>query len=282
MINTIQAIVLGLTQGLTEYIPISSSTHLILLPKIFGWDFELKNKLLFNVFIQTGTMCGLVYYYRRNLHDIILEFFNEISKNSFTNQKINITGWLIIFATVPTGFIGFFFKKRILKITELTNIYTIIAACLCLTSLMLFIAAFYSKKNKRLKKNKLLTIGDAIIIGFIQAFSLIPGISRLGSTISAGIFLGLQQEIAIKFSFLISIPIALGASVAELIQIMIVLEKSYFLKIWQSLFIGWLVAAFSGYMVVDFFINFLKRNSLVWFAVYCALLGILIFLYMAR
>lgn len=275
MINTIQAIVLGLTQGLTEYIPISSSAHLILLPKIFGWKIELENKFLFNIFIQTGTMCGLAWYYRKDIYSITNEFLKELFNGSSLKNKIDGFGWLIIFATVPTGLIAVFSKRYLMEISDAQGI---ISASLFCTSIILLLAVFCSKNNKL--KRKSIRISDALIIGLIQIFSLIPGISRLGSTVSAGIILGLNQEIAIKFSFLISIPIALGASIVESIHIFTGANQFLFAKIWQSLFLGWLTSAISGYMVVRFLIDFLKKNSLIWFAIYCALAGSLIFIYM--
>ena len=277
--SLIEAIILGLVQGITEFLPISSTGHLTLagrLMDLIGAPNHListespEHWTAFIAVIQLGTLIAVLIYFFKDILNIINAFFSENLKarKSFSNQSTNSRlGWLIIIGTIPVVIIGLSFKHIIEG--NLTKNLWVISGSLIVLAVILFIAERTAKFKKEIKD---ITIKDALVIGFAQCFALIPGSSRSGTTITGGLFMGLQRESAARFSFLLSIPAVLASGLLELKESLPYIHGSMPL----NLIVATLVAAVSGYIAIDFLLKFLKKNTTFVFIVYRIILGILI------
>ena len=226
----IQSIILGLVQGLTEFLPVSSSGHLIVFKKLFGIDQE---------------QFGLTF-------DIALHFATLIA--------------VLIVATIPAVLVGLFLDDYIERISQSGGFLGI---AFLVTAALLY---FSQKAKKRAKTIETMSYTDAAIIGVTQGIAVMPGISRSGSTTSAGLFLGMEKEDSLRFAFLMSIPVILGSAVMGVKDIVSEPE----MIAWGPIIAGMIAAGVSGYFAVRFMLNFFKKRSLNVFAVYTAILGILI------
>ncbi|GIK59633.1 MAG: undecaprenyl-diphosphatase UppP [Ignavibacteriota bacterium] len=272
--NLLEAIILGIVQGLTEFLPISSTGHLTLAGKFMNLISEEHPEqwTAFIAVIQLGTMLAVLVYFWKDLISIIKDFINDniIKRISYSNQQVNSKlGWLIIIGTIPVVIIGLTFKD-VIEGAITKNLY-IIAASLIVLALILALA----EKTAKFKKNiENVTILDSIIIGVAQALSLIPGSSRSGTTITAGLFVGLNREAAARFSFLLSIPAVLASGVLQLYEAVEFLDKAMAVNI----IVATIVSGISGYLAIDFLLKFLKKNSTFLFIYYRIGLGIIIFI----
>jgi len=273
-LNLLEAIILGIVQGLTEFLPISSTGHLTLAGKFMNLISEEHPEqwTAFIAVIQLGTMLAVLVYFWKDLISIIKDFINDniIKRISYSNQQVNSKlGWLIIIGTIPVVIIGLTFKD-VIEGAITKNLY-IIAASLIVLALILALA----EKTAKFKKNiENVTILDSIIIGVAQALSLIPGSSRSGTTITAGLFVGLNREAAARFSFLLSIPAVLASGVLQLYEAVEFLDKAMAVNI----IVATIVSGISGYLAIDFLLKFLKKNSTFLFIYYRIGLGIIIFI----
>ncbi|MBG0785067.1 MAG: undecaprenyl-diphosphatase UppP [Anaerolineaceae bacterium] len=263
--NIIQAIILGIIQGLTEFLPISSSGHLVLLPFFLNWQLPAKEMFVFDVLVQLGTLVAVIFYFRKELLSILSGFFKQLfAGKPFATHEARM-GWLLIVATIPAGLAGLFLND-IVEQTFSSPLFTGIA--LLVTAALMLVAEWVSKKIGDLKDITFLT---TLVMGLMQALSLFPGISRSGSTISGGLFRNLKRESAGKFSFLMSIPIMLAAGgLSTYKMVKEVPNLSGFLPIMA---IGFLTAMVVGYFSIKWLLKFLNKHSLAWFSLYCALLG---------
>lgn len=272
--NLLESIILGIVQGLTEFLPISSTGHLTLAGKFMNLISEEHPEqwTAFIAVIQLGTMLAVLVYFWKDLISIIKDFINDniIKRISYSNQQVNSKlGWLIIIGTIPVVIIGLTFKD-VIEGALTKNLY-IIAASLIVLALILALA----EKTAKFKKNiENVTILDSIIIGVAQALSLIPGSSRSGTTITAGLFVGLNREAAARFSFLLSIPAVLASGVLQLYEAVEFLNKAMAVNI----IVATIVSGISGYLAIDFLLKFLKKNSTFLFIYYRIGLGIIIFI----
>ena len=261
----IQSIILGIIQGLTEFLPISSSGHLVLLPFFVNWDLPAKEMFVFDVLVQLGTLVAVIFYFRKELISIIGTFFKQLfAGKPFATHEARM-GWLLIVATIPAGLAGLFLDD-IVEQTFSSPLFTGIA--LLVTAALMLVAELVSKKIGDLKDINFLT---ALVMGLMQALAIFPGISRSGSTISGGMFRNLKREAAGKFSFLMSIPIMLAAGgFSTYKMVKEVPNLSGFLPIMA---VGFLTAMVVGYFSIRWLLKFLNKHSLTWFSLYCALLG---------
>jgi len=273
-LNLLESIILGIVQGLTEFLPISSTGHLTLAGKFMNLisNEHPEQWTAFIAVIQLGTMLAVLVYFWKDLISIIKDFINDniIKRISYSNQQVNSKlGWLIIIGTIPVVIIGLTFKD-VIEGALTKNLY-IIAASLIVLALILALA----EKTAKFKKNiENVTILDSIIIGVAQALSLIPGSSRSGTTITAGLFVGLNREAAARFSFLLSIPAVLASGVLQLYEAVEFLDKAMAVNI----IVATIVSGISGYLAIDFLLKFLKKNSTFLFIYYRIGLGIIIFI----
>ena len=270
--SILEAIILGIVQGLTEFLPISSTGHLTLAGKLMNLISEEHPEqwTTFIAVIQLGTMLAVLVYFWKELINILKDFVHDnVGKPvKYSEQKINSKlGWLIIIGTIPVVIIGLAFKDAIEG--ALTKNLYVIAASLIILALVLALAEKIAKFRKDVKD---ITFFDSIIIGLAQALSLIPGSSRSGTTITAGLFVGLKREAAARFSFLLSVPAVLASGALQLYEALKFIDQSMAVNI----IIATVVSGISGYLAIDFLLKFLKKNTTFIFVFYRIALGIFI------
>ena len=270
--NLLDAILLGIIQGLSEFLPISSTGHLTVAGKLMNLISEdhPEHWTAFIAVIQLGTMLAVLVYFWKDLIAIVKDFVNDnlIKRVKYSQQKINSKlGWLIVIGTIPVVVIGLAFKDAIEG--ALTKNLYVIAASLVVLALILALAEKIAKFKKDLEN---ITIFDSIIIGTAQALSLIPGSSRSGTTITAGLFVGLKREAAARFSFLLSVPAVLASGLLQLFEAAKFIDQSMAVNI----IVATLVSGVSGYLAIDFLLKFLRKNTTFLFVYYRIALGIVI------
>ena len=255
-----QALVLGIVQGLTEYIPVSSTAHLILVPWLLGWSFSQDTKFVFDVLVQWGTLLGVVIYFWRDIVAIIRAVINGLlQRKPFGTLDARI-GWLVVIATIPAIIGGLLFKTYV---EQLYSLYIVIAIVLILGGFLMLAAERWGKRQRGVEK---MTIVDSIIIGVWQVLALIPGISRSSATISGAMLRDFNREDAARFSFLMSIPALLGAGVVALKDLFEV--KGLLASLAAPLVVGFVAAAISGYFSIRWLLGYLKTRPLNRFVIY--------------
>lgn len=263
----LQSFVLGVIQGITEFLPISSSAHLVLLPYLLHWKFPKDITFPFDVLVQIGTLLAVIIYFKDDVLSIVKEWINAIYKPQARKSDEFRMGWYIILATIPASIVGLLIKPLI------EDVFTspLITAILLLgTAALLFVSERVKKGQKTIFG---LTWQAVMFIGIMQALALFPGISRSGATIFGGLVIGLQRKEAGRFSFLMSIPVMLGAgllSMKDLFQI------SGVMQFLPTLLVGFIAAGVVGYFSIAFLMRFLQKYSLYYFSAYCAILAVII------
>lgn len=277
--SLIEAIILGIVQGVTEFLPISSTGHLTLVGKLMdliGTPHHLisfdnpEHWTAFMAVIQLGTLAAVFIYFLKDIISIVRSFLMENLKErkNFANQSMDSRlGWLIIIGTIPVVIFGLSFKHLIEG--NLTKNLWVISGSLIILAIILFVAEKTAKFKKEIKD---ITIKDALIIGIAQSFALIPGSSRSGTTITGGLFMGLKRESAARFSFLLSMPAVFASGLLELKESLPFIHGDMVL----NLIAATIIAGISGYMAIDFLLKFLKKNTTYVFIIYRIILGIII------
>lgn len=272
--SILESILLGIIQGLSEFLPISSTGHVTVVGKLLNLvpQDHPESWTAFIAVIQLGTMAAVLVYFAKEIISIVRDFIDEnlFKRKKFSDQNINARlGWLIIIGTIPVIIIGLLFED-ILEGSLTKNLYVISFSLIGL-ALVLAIAEKFSKLKKDMKD---ITVKDSVIIGIAQAFALIPGSSRSGTTITGGLFLGLKRDVAARFSFLLSIPAVLASGLFELIDSLDYLDPTMM----TNLAVATIVSGISGYLAIDFLIKFLKKHTTFLFVYYRIALGALILL----
>lgn len=262
----LQAIILGIVQGATEFLPVSSSGHLVLTPYFLGWNIPADQVFAFDVLVQVGTLVAVILYFWSDLLAIAAAFLQGIIKRAPFSDPDARMGWLLILATIPAAVIGFTLKPIVeaaFSAIWVTGVGLLITAALLVAA---------EKFGKRSKPNEALTWLDAVVIGLFQSLALFPGVSRSGSTIAGGMTRDLDRSNAARFSFLMSIPIMLGSGLSEILDLGAVQNLSDFLP---ALIIGFLTAAVVGYIAIRWLLNYLKHGPLYGFVIYVIVLGLI-------
>jgi len=256
----LHAILLGIIQGLTEFIPVSSTAHLLIGQKLLG--IPASDAIFsFLVIVQLGTIVSLVLYFWKDLMVLIKAFFAK----PFTTPE-NRLGWYIIIATIPALLAGYLLKDavEILFRTPLLE-----AAIRLLTAaILLALAEWFTKKSRKLDS---MTWLDAFFVGIMQVIAVFPGASRSGTTISGGMFCGFDRKSAARFAFLMSIPVMLAAGSYEMLDVIKMPDLGQFLL---PLAIGFVAAAIIGWLAIKWLLDYLSKHSLYVFSAYCAIIGI--------
>jgi|GEM_PF-5157 len=262
--NLVEAAILGVVQGATEYLPVSSSGHLVLVPSVLGFK---KAPFVFDILVQMGTLLGVILYFWKDLADVAKAMVQGLrDKTPFADPTARI-GWWVCVSTVPAGVLGILLDDFF---EEVFNSPRYSLYFLLLTAALLVVGEQFSKQER---DERTLSLKEAVFIGFAQALALFPGVSRSGSTISAGMLMGLTREAAARYSFLMSIPVMVGAGVLALRKLL--KDPEALSQHGLAILVGFLVSAVSGYICIRWFLGFLRRQSLMWFAVYCAVVSIL-------
>ena len=267
--NIFQSFILGMVQGLGEFLPISSSAHLVLVPWLFGWK---DPGLAFDVALHVGTLVAVLAYFRQDVKLLIIGFLRSLSSSTrdMKNDFYQKMAWLLVVASVPGAVIGKLLEE---KAETVFRSPVLIAVALAGFGLILLIADRAGRKQKSLNEIRMV---DAVVIGLSQALAIIPGVSRSGSTIAAGLGMGFKREDAALFSFLMSIPIILGAGLAHAGHL------SHDIG-WGALFVGFLASAFFGFISIRYLLRYVTRKSFdifVWYRF--ALAAVIVTLLFAR
>ena len=262
-----QALLLGLVQGITEFLPISSSGHLVLVPFLLGWEITPELVFPFGILVQLGTLVAVFIYFRENLQQIIKNFLNGLRTRNFFEHPDSALGWKLIGATIPAGAIGLAFNGSV-KTAFQSPVLT--AAALFVTAALLFISERIGEKTGEIAN---MDWKDVLWVGFFQALAIFPGVSRSGSTIAGGMTRGLKRSEAARFSFLMSIPIMLAAGLEGILELF---RSPHYTQFLPALIVGFLTAAVVGYFAIDWLLKFLNHHSLKGFSIYCILLGTLV------
>lgn len=261
MIDIVQAFWLALLQGITEFLPISSSGHLVLVPRILGWP---QQTVAFDVAVHVGTLFAVVYYLRQDLRIIGRSIYHRLISGS-RSSGYNLGG-LIVLATLPAVLVGILIEPFSASLRQ----PVVIAATTAGFAVALFVADVYGSKRRTAVD---LGWKDALIIGVAQALALIPGTSRAGITITAALALGVKSGTAARFSFLLSIPIISAAGVFKGLE----LGESTVAIPWSVFATGVIVSAVSSWLVIAMFLRWVERIGMLPFVFYRLILGALIF-----
>jgi undecaprenyl-diphosphatase len=261
--TVLQALILGFGQALTEFLPVSSSAHLVILPHLFGWTIQ---SLVFDTVLHLGTLCALLFVFGKDFYQVGISLLSDMKTkklNLSTYTMSSKLGFYLILACIPAIIAGLLLEPYIEN--QFRRIEYVIVF-LTFGTLLLFIADFYNTKNK--ESGTPISAKKALIVGIFQIFALFPGVSRSGSTISAGMLTGLSRLEAAKFSFMLSVPMVFAAASYELL-------KNYASVVTYSpmLFLSGFVASFAGgILVIKFLLGFLSSHSLKVFIFYRLLL----------
>jgi undecaprenyl-diphosphatase len=262
--TSLQAIVLGAIQGVTEFLPISSAAHLILVPWFLGWP---DQGLTFDVILHAGTLMAILSFFWK---DWLAMLAGLAAGNPLKGESSQPNAWLLfllICGTIPAGLAGYLAEHEVE--TKLRN-PLVLSFSLIGVALLLWMAERVSRKERELRE---ISLADALTVGTAQALALIPGTSRSGITITAGLFRGMTREAAARFSFLLSAPITAGAVLKKLLELRHtgVAETERL-----PLFLGFLASAAVGYLTIKYFLRFLQHNTLYLFIGYRMILGVII------
>jgi undecaprenyl-diphosphatase len=260
-----EAIIVGVIQGLTEFIPVSSSAHLTLSPWLFGFgESRVIGTLAFDVFLHLGTMVALLIYFARDWIRLIRAWFASVRERRIGDDPDRRLIWLLVAATIPAGLIGLTFEEVIEETFhgDSTEARLAIAGALVVGGIALWLADRYGRRHRSLEG---VTLPVALTIGFSQALALMPGISRSGATITAGLALGLTRETAARFSFLLATPITLGAGLYGSRRLF---EETLTSSEWMAIGVGFVAPMLAGLAAIGFLLAWLRRRSVTVFTLY--------------
>lgn len=266
--SLVESIILGIVQGVSEFFPVSSTAHLVLLPWFFSWH---DPGLAFDVALHIGTLLALIYYFWREWSRIAVGFFRGLLASGFKDNPNGRLGLIIIVACIPGGVAGVLFEKHAAGILRDP---VGIAFTLFFFGLVLYISDRFSRKDRKISG---MSVWDGLIIGIFQAMSIVPGVSRSGIAITGGLVRSFKRDEAARFSFLIAAPIIAGAAVFE--------SRNLDLATLASLpfLAGVLSSAFFGFLAIKYLLRYVQQGSYTVFVVYrIVLAALIVFLYLKR
>jgi undecaprenyl-diphosphatase len=265
-VSILQAIVLGIVQGLTEFLPISSTGHLRIVPAFLGWE---DPGAAFTAVTQLGTMAAVLLYFRHDLIRIWWAWLRSVRERTYLKGDIDARlGWYIIIGTIPIGIFGLAFKDQIENGAR--DLY-LIGSALIVLGLVLMVAEKVGTRERDLEH---IRTKDGLAIGLAQSLALIPGVSRSGSTITAGLFMGLNRTAAARFSFLLSIPAVVLSGAFELLSILGDNEGDHTSLL--ALAVATVMAFLTGYLAIAWMLRYLEHHTTMVFVVYRVVLGAIV------
>lgn len=257
-----QAMILGFVQGATEFIPVSSSGHLVLVPWLLGWELP---GLAFDTLIHWGTLLAVLTYFWRDWWQLITAWLGSLVRRDWTRPQARLM-WLLIVGSIPAAVLGFLlegFFESLFGRPAWVSLFLLLTAALLLLG---------ERLGRRVRSVGDLRWSDALLIGLGQAAAIAPGLSRSGATMAVGLLRDLERPAAARFSFLLSTPVILGAGLFQLLDLLQTSALSAYIPL---LVAGFLAAAIGGYLCIWGLLRYLQRGRLVPFAVYCAVVGVL-------
>lgn len=267
--TTFQAFILGIIQGITEFLPISSSGHLVLTPYLLKWQIPEEQVFIFDVLVQFGSLVAVILYFRKDLWSIITGTFTALGKpKPFQKPEVRL-GFSILLASIPAIIFGLLLKDQV---SEAFNnpMFTVLA--LAFTAFLLLMAERIGTRSKQMEEIGWL---DALVIGTFQVLALFPGVSRSGSTITGGMMRNIGRRAAARFSFLMAIPVMIGATALATLDLLNVPSFEEFII---PVLVGFITAAIVSYLSIHWLLNFLTNHSLYYFSIYLILITTLILL----
>ena len=269
--DIIQAIIIGIVQGLTEFLPVSSSAHLIFAQNALG----VESSLAFDVFLHLGSLIAVLWFFRADIIKMIQAWLLSIGdivqhrfREGFYSDPYKRLSWYVILATIPVGLVGVLFESQV---------ESLFAGALYVPAFFLFVTGTILYLSQRMNSGEVdlenLSLKESIFMGLGQACAILPGLSRSGTTIAAGLVIGLDKEFAAKFSFILSIPAILGAFVVQLKDIGTIADFNVL-----AVMFGFFAALISGYLAIKWLIELIQKRSLDIFAYYCWIVGIIVFM----
>lgn len=256
----LKTIILGIIQGIGEFLPISSSAHLILVPYLFGWE---KSSMAFDIALHFGTLAAVLVIYFKDWWNLFLGAVNKITKkkDSFDNRMF----WYLVAATVPGAVIGFLLDDIVENIFRESIV--LISSALAIMGVLIYLGDKWADKHYKIETDfKDISFKQALVIGLSQALAIIPGFSRSGTTILTARLMGLSKTAATKFTFLLSVPIIAGATILEVGNLELTIET----------FMGVFIAFVVGIISIKFLLNYIKKNDFSIFAIYRVIFAIII------
>ncbi len=266
-----QAIIIGIVQGLTEFLPVSSSAHLVFAQKLLG----VESSLAFDVLLHLGTLIAVLWFFRFDIIKMLNAWWLSIGdilqgrfRQGLYDDAYKRLSWYVILATIPVGIVGVFFED---------SVDALFAGALYVPAFFLFVTGTILYLSQRMNSGNInlnnISKIEALIMGLGQACAILPGLSRSGTTIAAGLVMGLDKEFAAKFSFILSIPAIFGAFIFKVKDIGSSMDANFL-----PIFIGFIVSIIAGYLAIKWMLDLIKNKSLDIFAYYCWLMGIIVFM----
>ncbi len=260
--SLLQALVMGIVQGTTEFLPVSSSGHLVLIPWLFNWQF---GSIAFHVVLHAGTLLAVLIYFWRDLVELIRAAWLGIIQRRPLEDPLARQAWFLVLASIPAAAAGLLFEDLVAEVLETPHA---VSAFLLVTAALLLVSERLARQDRETRS---MSVWDVLWIGLAQALALFPGISRSGSTIAGGLTRGLRRSEAARFSFLLAVPVIFGGTVLSLIDL---LSSSVSAAEGGALIVGFLASAGVGYPAIHLLMTHVRRRPLTGFAVYCTLAGI--------
>lgn len=266
--SLIEALVFGIVQGISEFLPISSTAHIVIVELLLGYNFP---GLAFEIYLHLASVFAVILYFRRELAALVTGFFRYFGEKTAENRVHFKFGIYIIIATAITGVLGIVLKFQVVDVMKTP---AFIAAALAVTGTALIFIERFKKYGSRREKN--MTGLDAVLVGLAQTVAVLPGISRSGSTVIVALWAGLDRDTAVRYSFLLAIPAILGSTVLAVGEVS--------LEIWAAVGSAPMVVSFLASFVfsligIVWLIDFLKKGRLVYFAAYCFILALLVYFF---
>ncbi|MBQ2635204.1 MAG: undecaprenyl-diphosphate phosphatase [Methanobrevibacter sp.] len=269
--DIIQAVIIGIVQGLTEFLPVSSSAHLVFAQKLLG----VESSLAFDVFLHLGTLIAVLWFFRWDIIKMLKSWWLSIGDilqgrfmEGFRQDPYKRLAWYVILATIPVGIVGVFFED---------SVDALFAGALYVPAFFLFVTGTILYLSQRMASGNVnlnnISAKESLWMGLGQACAILPGLSRSGTTIAAGLTIGLEKEFAAKFSFILSIPAIFGAFVFKLKDIGAAMDTNFL-----PIFLGFIVSIIAGYLAIKWMLDLIQNRSLDIFAYYCWAVGIIVFM----
>ena len=269
--DILQGIIIGIVQGLTEFLPVSSSAHLVFIQNILG----VQSSLAFDTFLHLGSLLAVLWFFRADIIKMLLSWFSSLSdivhgrfREGFYDDPYKRLAWYVIIATIPVGLAGVFFED---------SVDALFSGALYVPAFFLFVTGTILYLSQRMTSGSInfrnITGKHALFMGLGQACAILPGLSRSGTTIAAGLVAGLDKEFAAKFSFILSIPAILGAFILQVKDIGSAMDANFL-----PVFLGFVAAFISGYIAIKWMLDLIQKRNLDIFAYYCWIVGIVVFM----
>jgi undecaprenyl-diphosphatase len=272
LITIIESVILGIIQGATEFIPVSSSAHLVIVPWLLGWTDPALTSLPFDVALHLGTLAAVLAFFAKDWIRLIRSFFQSVIERRIGGDADRRLAWLLLIGTIPGAAAGFLFEGAIGDLFHQTGVPITRAAMLAMAAIIAAFGMILLLADRRARHERgmeSLTLKQTILIGLAQALAIFPGVSRSGATIAAGLALGFKRHDAARFSFLLSAPIIAGAGLKSLSDVFTDVQAGALASGDLILFtVGFLAAAASGYLCIRFLLNYLQKHRIDIFVFY--------------